>query len=84
MLVTHAYHMPRALRNFEQALGRQALANPANPQNVAKGAPIKLVAAPVARPALGPWKPNDWLPSLRGFEENYLALHELLGLLAGA
>jgi uncharacterized SAM-binding protein YcdF (DUF218 family) len=73
VLVTHAYHMPRAMRNFEQAMARSA-AKPA----------ITLVAAPVARPKLGPWKANDWLPSLRGFEENYLALHELLGLLVGA
>jgi len=73
VLVTHAYHMPRSMRNFEQAIARSEV----KPR-------ITLVAAPVARPKLGPWKPNDWLPSLRGFEENYLAMHEMLGLLVGA
>ena len=73
VLVTHAYHMPRTWKNFEQAASR--------PET---GAPMTLTAAPVARPTLGPWKPGDWLPSLRGFEENYLALHEVLGLLVGA
>lgn len=73
VLVTHAYHMPRSMRNFERAIARSEV-KPV----------ITLVAAPVARPRLGPWKPNDWLPSLRGFEENHLAMHELLGLLVGA
>ncbi len=73
VLVTHAYHLPRALRNFEQAAARPDT-----------GSRITFTPAPVARPVLGPWKPNDWLPTLRGFEENHLALHELLGLLAGA
>ncbi len=73
VLVTHAYHMRRSMRNFERAIARSA---------VKPG--ITLVAAPVARPMIGPWKPNDWLPSLRGFEENHLAMHELLGLLVGA
>lgn len=73
VLVTHAYHMPRALRNFERA---QARINP--------GAVLELVAAPLGGPVPGPWKPNDWLPSIRGFEETYLALHELLGLVGGA
>jgi uncharacterized SAM-binding protein YcdF (DUF218 family) len=73
VLVTHAYHMPRALRNFQRA---QTLYSPS--------AALELVAAPLGRPLPGPWKPTDWLPSLRGFEETYLALHELLGLAGGA
>ena len=73
VLVTHAYHMPRALHNFEKAAARPDT-----------GAAIKLTAAPLARPMLGPWKLIDWLPTPRGFEENRQALHELLGLLAGA
>ncbi len=73
VLVTHAYHMPRALRNFERAAARPDI-----------GTRLELVAAPIARPMLGPWKPIDWMPTLRGFEENHLALHELLGLLVGA
>ncbi len=73
VLVTHAYHMRRALRNFQNA----AQARP-------EGRAVTIIAAPIARPTPGAWKLNDWLPSLRGMEENYLALHELLGLLAGA
>jgi uncharacterized SAM-binding protein YcdF (DUF218 family) len=69
VLVTHAYHMPRALRNFE---------------NAAAGSGIRITVAPVGRPTLGPWKPVDWLPTLRGIEETWLACHELLGLLVGA
>ncbi len=73
VLVTHAYHMPRALHNFEQAAAR--------PDGAAA---MTFTAAPVARPTLGPWKLIDWLPSMRGFDENHQAMHELLGLLAGA
>jgi hypothetical protein len=29
-------------------------------------------------------RPADWLPSLDGFEDTWLALHEALGRLAGA
>ena len=73
VLVTHAYHMPRSLHNFEQAAARPDT-----------GARIEFTAAPVARPTLGPWKLVDWLPTMRGFDENYQAMHELWGLLAGA
>lgn len=73
VLVTHAYHMPRTLKNFQNAAARPD-----------KSAAMTLTVAPVARPTLGPWQPKDWLPSPRGFEQNYLALHELLGLLIGA
>jgi uncharacterized SAM-binding protein YcdF (DUF218 family) len=73
ILVTHAYHLPRALRNFEEAGAAGTNA-----------APLRTVGAAVGRPVPGPWKLNDWLPSLRGMEETWLALHELLGLLSGA
>ena len=73
VVVTHAYHMARALRNFEGATARQA----GDPR-------MQIVGAPVARPTQGPLSPNSWLPSLRGFEDNHLAMHELLGLLFGA
>jgi uncharacterized SAM-binding protein YcdF (DUF218 family) len=76
VLVTHAYHMPRAVRNFEAAIARQ--------QTDGGGAAISVLPAPVARHTPGPWKLGDWLPTLRGFEENYLALHEILGLMLGA
>jgi uncharacterized SAM-binding protein YcdF (DUF218 family) len=69
VLVTHAYHMPRALRNFENAAASHG---------------ISITVAPVGRPTPGPLKMQDWLPTLRGIEETWLACHELLGLLAGA
>ncbi len=73
VVVTHAYHMARSLRNFERAVAAHA-----------DGRPIQIIGAPVGRPLPGPFVTANWLPSLRGIEENYLALHELLGLLAGA
>ena len=68
ILVTHGWHMPRALKMFEQAAG---------------GA-IKIQAAPmglarrVDSPAL------DWLPTTAGYTSVNRALHELLGLLVRA
>ncbi len=73
VVVTHAYHLPRALRNFERAAER-----------VDGGKRIDIIGAAVTPPIPGPMRPGDWLPSVRGLEENYLALHELWGLLVGA
>jgi uncharacterized SAM-binding protein YcdF (DUF218 family) len=69
VLVTHAYHMPRALRNFENAAANNG---------------IRITVAPLGRPTPGPMQMLDWLPTLRGMEETWLACHELLGLLVGA
>lgn len=71
VLVTHAYHMKRSLRNF-------ARATPAG------GAPLKLTAAPLGVRAGGPLIASDWLPTAEGFEHTRTVLHEWLGLLAGA
>lgn len=71
LLVTHGWHMPRALRAFEDAARQQ-------------GRTLQVVAAPVGlardleRPVL------DWLPSAEGFGQVRQALRELVGLLAGA
>lgn len=71
VLVTHGWHMPRAVRAFEDA-ARQ------------RGLPLQIVPAPVGlarnleRPVL------DWLPSAEGFGQVRQALRELVGLLAGA
>ena len=68
VLVTHGYHMQRALRAF----------------NEAAGAGIKIEAAPMGlarrleSPAL------EWLPSARGFSQMRQTLRELVGRLAGA
>ncbi len=64
VLVTHAWHMPRALRAFER-IG---------------GGAVEVVAAPMGyfvpadRPVL------DWLPSSRGFEQVRVVLRERLAL----
>ncbi len=69
VVVTEQYHMRRAMRNFARATeGRQ----------------IKLIAAPMALPASGRLQAVDWLPSTVGFDATSQALHEALGLLAGA
>ncbi len=69
VIVTHADHMTRAVRNFERAdeSGR-----------------IKWVSAPLGGPSPGALTPTDWLPSVGGFDANWVVLHEWLGLLVGA
>ncbi len=69
VLVTHGYHMPRALHNFERA---------------AAGKNLRIVAAPLGIRTGGPLRASDWLPTSDGFEANRMALHEWIGRLAGA
>ena len=69
VIVTHAYHMRRALVNFERAV---------------QGGPIRLVAAPLGMRGSARLGVVDWLPSIEGFEETWYALHEWLGRLIGA
>ena len=71
VLVTHDYHMRRALRNFDRALATAGVAMRVTPAPMGLGddAPLTLL---------------DWLPSLSGFEQTRLVLHESLGLLVGA
>lgn len=71
VLVSHAYHLKRALLNFERAVP-------------ADSARLRLTAAPVGVRAGGPLTAGDWLPSAEGFEHTRLVLHEWLGRLAGA
>ncbi len=67
VLVTHASHMPRALRDFERvAQGRMDLAV----------APIS-----VRNDAMSEFA--DWVPSASGYERFRYVCYELLGLLAG-
>lgn len=71
VLVTHGFHMRRALAAFERAAQRAST-------------PMKLTPAPMGldAPIRGDW--HDWLPSRAGFDKVNIALHEWLGRLAGA
>lgn len=71
VLVTHAYHMPRALRAFRQAAATA-------------GGGVQVIPAPMGVAGTGPLRLNDWLPSHSGAEHTRLAIHELLGRWLGA
>jgi len=71
LLVTHSYHMRRALAAFERAKQRANLG-------------IHVTAAPMDVPSTLHLTLESWLPSVDGFEDTRLALHEWLGRLAGA
>jgi uncharacterized SAM-binding protein YcdF (DUF218 family) len=68
VLVTHGYHMPRALRDFREAAGPAITIEPA-PMGLAKNLDM---------PAL------DWMPSGPGFVRMRQVLHEIVGKAAGA
>lgn len=71
VVVTHGWHMPRAMRAFEDAARHT-------------GGGIELTAAPMglARPVEAPWL--RWLPSNDGQERVRDVLREWIGRLAGA
>ena len=68
VLVTHGYHMPRALRAFSEAAGAGVQVEPA-PMGLAKN---------LETPTL------EWLPSATGFRDMRQLLRELVGSAAGA
>jgi uncharacterized SAM-binding protein YcdF (DUF218 family) len=68
VLVTHGFHMPRALRDFAEAAGTEIKVEPA-PMGLARR---------LERPAL------EWMPSSRGFNQMRVVLRELVGKAAGA
>jgi uncharacterized SAM-binding protein YcdF (DUF218 family) len=68
VLVTHASHMPRAMRAFRDAAGKGMV----------------IVPAPVAAVTHDDQPLLDWMPSQQGFTLVYNALHEVLGLLTGS
>jgi len=71
VLVTHAVHMRRALRDFERAVADS-------------GGGIEIIAAPLG---LAPGVEDPvlrWLPSAEGALRSHQALREVLGLLLGA
>ena len=71
VLVTHGFHMRRALGDFERAERRS-------------GTPMEIVAAPMGLPEGGPLDAVDFLPTAEGFRTTRIALHEWLGRLMGA
>ena len=68
VLVTHGWHMPRALHAFERAAGAAMTIEPA-PMGLAHGTEL---------PAL------EWIPTAKGTTQVREILRELLGRLAGA
>jgi len=68
VLVTHGWHMPRALRAFEAAAGSE-ISIEAAPMGLARG---------IEMPAL------EWVPTLTGITQVRNILRELLGRLVGA
>lgn len=69
VLVTHGYHMSRALGNFARA---------------DSSGKLRLVPAPLGLPPGGRLRLGDWLPTAAGFDQTRLVLHEWVGRLAGA
>ncbi len=64
ILVTHALHMPRALRQFETAAAGQ----------------LQITPAPVSELSLDDIPLLNWMPSGSGMKAMHAALHELIGL----
>lgn len=71
VLVTHGFHQRRALAAFQRAMQRE-------------GFTVAIVPAPVGLSPEGRLRIGDWVPGSDGLEMTRLALHEWLGLLAGA
>jgi uncharacterized SAM-binding protein YcdF (DUF218 family) len=71
IVVTHGWHMPRAMRAFQDAVKRNKLTMQIS------AAPMGL-APVVDRPAL------NWVPTIEGFSQVRITLREALGLLFGA
>ena len=71
VIVTHGFHMPRAVRAFQAAAQRAEL-------------PMRVWAAPMGLAQPTEREVLRWLPSNEGFRKVRLVLHELGGLLLGA
>ncbi|MDO9237843.1 MAG: YdcF family protein [Aquabacterium sp.] len=77
LVVTAAFHMPRAQRAFTEAAQRVAALHPQWPL-------MKVTPAPMAFWTAGERSGLDWLPSTEGASNVHRALREWLGLLTGA
>jgi len=71
VLVTHGFHMPRAIRAFQLEAQRA-------------DSPMRVWAAPMGLATPSEQLVLRWLPSSDGFRRVRLVLHELAGLLLGA
>ncbi len=71
VLVTHDFHMRRALRAFERAAARD-------------GMTLQILPAPVGLTPRYEWRALDFLPGRQGFFDSDLMLHELVGYWLGA
>jgi uncharacterized SAM-binding protein YcdF (DUF218 family) len=71
VLVTHGFHMPRALRAFQLEAQRA-------------GTPMRVWPAPMGLAPPSERAVMQWLPSNRGFQKNRVVVHELAGMLLGA
>ena len=69
VLVTNAYHMRRAVANFERA---------------AEGTRMTIVAAPMAVLAPGRLRAGDWMPSVEGYEDTWIVIREYVGRIVGS
>jgi uncharacterized SAM-binding protein YcdF (DUF218 family) len=68
LLVTHGWHMPRAMASFKKFGGTS----------------MSVEAAPMGLARIDEVGPLDWMPSTHGFRRNRQVIHEWLGGLAGA
>jgi len=71
VLVTHDFHMRRAIRAFERAAARD-------------GMTLAIVPAPVGLSPAYEWEAGDFLPGRQGWFDSHLLLHEMLGFALGA
>lgn len=76
VLVTEAFHMPRAKRAFERAAAQAAIAHADWPA-------LRITPAPMGYWNVGGRTALDWMPSSEGLTNVRLALHEMLGLTVG-
>lgn len=71
VVVTHGYHMPRAMDNFRRALAQS-------------GANMQVVAAPMGITPMFKPRVIDFMPTRSGYNQVLLVLHEFVGRLIGA
>jgi uncharacterized SAM-binding protein YcdF (DUF218 family) len=77
VIVTHGWHMPRAVREFRAAAAQAASLQRAG----ASGSPIRIVAAPLGLASAELTPPLAWMPTGEGYARVRQVLREALGLL---